>query len=87
MPHYSYTCTGSHQYGRYKNDKVTDLAAHGRQNFAGALANSCNCVFGDISNKLGKSTLEEYVKKSGLMNSYDVDDIKTKPQRDRKSVV
>lgn len=76
---YSYTCTGSHQYGRYKNDKVTDLAAHGRQNFAGALANSCNCAFGDISNKLGKSTLEEYVKKSGLMNSYDIDGIKTKP--------
>lgn len=76
---YSYNCTGSHQYGTYSKDKVTDLKPHGRVNFASALANSCNCAFGDISNKLGKNTLEEYVKKSGLTNSYDIDGIKTKP--------
>lgn len=76
---WSYTCTGEDKYGDYKSDKVTCIRAHGKQNFKEALANSCNCAFGRISNELGASKLKAMTKQSGLTSEYDIDGIKTTP--------
>lgn len=75
---WSYDCNGSEQYGSYEKDKVKCVYPHGHVDFEEALAKSCNCAFGRLANEVGAKKLEEYTKKSGLMNSYDINGIKTK---------
>lgn len=74
---YSYTveCSGSVDYGH--GDRVTDMSAHGTVDLKEALEVSCNCYFGQLSEKLGASVLEEYTKKAMLTDSLDIDGIKT----------
>lgn len=54
---------------------------HGHQTFEQALANSCNVAFGLIANQLGNDTLANYVDKSGLTTSTNIDGAKTSPSR------
>lgn len=70
-------CAGYVDYGH--GDKVTDLATHGRVNLGKALEVSCNCYFGQLSEKLGGNTIEKYVHKTLLDKSIDINGIKTTP--------
>ena len=69
---WSYNCTGSRTYG---NEKITCVSAHGKENFRQALANSCNCGFADLTEKVGAGKMRKYTKKAGLTTSYDIDGI------------
>lgn len=72
---YSIRCTGHKNYGH--GDKVTDLAAHGNVDLKKALEVSCNIYFGQLAEKLGAGTMEEYVEKAGLTKSLDINGIHT----------
>jgi len=76
---YTYTvnCTGSVDYGG--GYSLTCTSAHGTVDLEKALEVSCNCYFGQLTEKLGSTLLEKYVNKAGLMNSYDINGIKTTP--------
>ena len=71
---WTFTCTGSHDLG---GSLITCPKVHGTMDFYGALANSCNCAFGQLANDLGQKTMEKYVEKMGLTSSYDVNGIGT----------
>ena len=68
-------CTGSIDYGH--GDKVTDLAVHGTVNLKKALEVSCNCYFARLSERLGDGQMKVYTEKVGLMDSVDINGIKT----------
>lgn len=68
-------CTGSHSYGG--EYAVTDVSAHGTVDLKEALEVSCNVYFGQLAEKLGPRLMKEYTKKAGLMESYDINGIKT----------
>lgn len=71
------SCAGSVDYGH--GDEVTDLDAHGSVTLAKALEVSCNCYFGQLSEKLGGSILEKYVHKTLLDAELDINGMKTVP--------
>lgn len=73
---WKYTCTGQDDYG--STDRVTCQEAHGEVDLKQALADSCNCYFGRLSQQLGPALLEEYTKKIGLTASQNVSGISTK---------
>jgi peptidoglycan glycosyltransferase len=66
-------------YGKidYASEAVTCETAHGKQTFRGAFANSCNCAFAQIAEKVGKSKMVEYVKKFEVANRLSFDGITT----------
>ena len=66
---YSFECTGSFSIG---GDRVTCPSAHGTVDLATALTRSCNCAFADLSLRLGGSTLENYARKAGLLDSLSI---------------
>ncbi len=68
-------CGGVEDYGH--GDKVTDLAVHGTVDMKKALEVSCNIYFGQLAEKVGAGTLEKYVGKAGLDESYNIDGIVT----------
>ncbi len=68
-------CSGVEDYGH--GDKVTDLSVHGTVDMKKALEVSCNIYFGQLAEKIGASTLEKYVGKAGLDDSYNIDGIET----------
>ncbi len=72
---YSINCTGSVDYGH--GDEVTDLAAHGNVSLKKALEVSCNCYFGQLTEKVGGNLMEKYTEKCGLTRSCDIDGIET----------
>lgn len=74
---WTYTCTGKEQYGTAGVDKITCPYAHGTVTFEEALAKSCNCAFGKLTERIGADKMEEYTKKAGLMDSYNVDGVNT----------
>ncbi|HIW39775.1 MAG TPA: penicillin-binding protein [Candidatus Eubacterium pullicola] len=76
---WTYTCTGSEQYGSYSGDRITCLYPHGTVNFEEALAESCNCAFGELANKVGAENLKKYTEMAGLTSSYDINGINTRP--------
>lgn len=71
---WTYTCTGSDEYGP---DKVTCLKAHGTVNLQQALSDSCNIYFGRLANELGHDIMNEYVEKTGLTKSRKVNGVNT----------
>ena len=73
---YEVDCTGSIDYGH--GDEVTDLSVHGEVDLKKALEVSCNCYFAKLSEKVGGETLKEYVGKTGLDKSYDIDGMETR---------
>lgn len=70
----SFTCTGAYQLS---GGKVTCENAHGKQTMKQAFANSCNCAFAQLSEKLGGQTLAAYVEKFGIVAPVSFDGITT----------
>ena len=70
----TYTCTGSVNIG---GNDVTCPKNHGEVDFAGALASSCNCYFGQLAVDIGAEKMQQYVDELRLTASYDLDGIKT----------
>ena len=62
---------------RVNGQTITCPGAHGEMDFYGALANSCNCAFAQISLELGADTIESYAKKLGFLNSQSLSGIPT----------
>lgn len=58
-------------------DEVTCEHYHGEQTLREALANSCNCAFAQVTELLGKDTLERYVKQFQITKSIRFDGITT----------
>ena len=70
----TFTCTGSYEIGE---DAITCEDAHWDQSLKEAFCNSCNCAFAQISQQLGKETLQQYVEKFGITQSVRFDGITT----------
>lgn len=70
---WSYTCSG---VSYINGEKITCTAAHGTVDFDRALAVSCNCAFGELSQQVGGAALEEYTEKLGLTSAYDIDGVR-----------
>lgn len=71
---FSYTCTGSLTLN---GEKITCPSVHGTQNFATALANSCNGAFATLATQVGGKTLEKYAKEAGLTSKVNVNGLNT----------
>ena len=70
----TFTCTGSDEI---EGSRITCPKYHGTMDFSGALANSCNCVFGKLAVEMGPKVMKKYVDEMGLTSSYDVNGIHT----------
>ena len=70
----TWTCTGSTTVG---DGAVTCPRAHGEQDIAAALANSCNGVFALLANELGGAVLTSYTEQAGLTGRYSVSGLTT----------
>ena len=70
----TWTCTGSTTVG---DGAVTCPRAHGEQDIAAALANSCNGVFALLANELGGAVLTSYTEQAGLTGRYSVSGLNT----------
>ena len=69
-----FKCTGKYKIdGEY----VTCQSVHGTMDFYGALANSCNCAFAEMTLEMGKGTMKSKVKELGLTSAYDINGIKS----------
>lgn len=73
---WEYTCTGEDDYG--STDRVTCQEPHGTVDLKQALADSCNCYFGRLSQQLGAGILSEYTNRTGLTASREISGIPTK---------
>ncbi len=71
---FSYTCTGSLTLN---GEKITCPSVHGTQDFATALANSCNGAFATLATQVGGKTLEKYAKEAGLTSKVNVNSLNT----------
>lgn len=71
---FSYTCTGSLTLN---GEKITCPSVHGTQDFATALANSCNGAFATLATQVGGKTLEKYAKDAGLTSKVNVNGLNT----------
>ena len=71
---FSYTCTGSLTLN---GEKITCPSVHGTQDFATALANSCNGAFATLATHVGGKTLEKYAKEAGLTSKVNVNGLNT----------
>ncbi len=69
-----FTCTGSWSIG---NATITCPSEHGTQTIQDALANSCNCVFGQLATEVGAETMQTYFEKAGLADSISISGIQT----------
>ncbi len=65
-----FTCTGVYEYGV---DRVTCERSHGKLNLKGALANSCNCAFAQISQLVGAENMTVCVEKYGVVQPLSFD--------------
>lgn len=74
MEKWTYECDGS---ADFEGGRVTCPSVHGRQDFYGALANSCNCAYAELANSLGAQKIKEYTEKMRLTDSYDINGIET----------
>lgn len=72
---WTYRCTGYQSYGG--GDRVTCQEAHGKVDLQQALADSCNCYFGELARQLGPDLMKEYAEKAGLTLSREVNGIST----------
>ena len=70
----TFRCTASYDY---PTDPVTCEYAHGEMSFDQALAQSCNCVFAGIVDRLGAQTLERYVRKYKVTERVSFDGVTT----------
>ena len=56
---------------------VRCTGTHGTQTVEQALANSCNCAFGQLALELGADTLAKYAEKLGITETHKLDGITT----------
>ncbi|MEG1316590.1 MAG: penicillin-binding transpeptidase domain-containing protein, partial [Oscillospiraceae bacterium] len=70
----SFECRGSVNVG---GDQINCTGVHGMQTIEDALANSCNCAFSELSQKLGGETIEKYAEDFGLLKSHKISGIET----------
>lgn len=70
----TFTCSGKIEYG---TEAVTCLSRHGKQNMRTALANSCNCAYAQIAELVGKTNMEKYVHKFGIIKPLSFDGVTT----------
>ena len=70
----TFTCEGSYEVG---GQKITCEGVHGQIGFTQALAQSCNCAFGQIAQQLGIQTMETYAEKLGITAPLEFDGLKT----------
>lgn len=70
----TFTCTGSCVFGP---DEITCEDPHYDQTLQQAFRNSCNCVFAQLSERLGPQKLRGYVEKFGVMDSISFDGVNT----------
>lgn len=66
----TFTCRGKIAYG---TEAVTCEKAHGTQSLKQAFANSCNCAFAQIAEKVGKNNMVNYVKQFGVTQKLSFD--------------
>ncbi len=69
-----FVCTGELKIG---DNTVTCEHAHGTMTLSEAFARSCNVTFASLATELGGETLQEYVQKAGLTQSYALGTIRT----------
>lgn len=72
--HRSFSCSGSLNV---KGVSVNCTGVHGEQTIEQALANSCNCAFGQIALELGPDILAQYAEKLGITQQLKLDSITT----------
>ncbi len=74
----TFTCKGKYTTGKGKGDgDVICNGTHGKLNFERALNVSCNSVFAELANEMGKETLTETVRALGFGKSVTVSKAKT----------
>lgn len=69
-----FTCYGRYAYG---TEAVTCESAHGTLDLRSALAQSCNCAFAQIAEKVGRKNMTAYVQKFRITEPVQFDDIST----------
>lgn len=69
-----FTCNGTYVI---QNGDITCQQSHGTQNLKEAFANSCNCAFAQIAERLGSQKLERYVKLFGITDAVSFDGLTT----------
>lgn len=69
-----FTCSGRIEYG---TETVTCGVVHGRQTLMAALANSCNCAYAQIAEKIGRKNMLKYVEQFGVTESISFDGVTT----------
>ena len=72
----SFWCEGSSVVG---GAVLNCTGSHGSQTIEQALANSCNCAFGEIALQLGADTLAEYAEKLGITQELTLDGMTVTP--------
>ena len=70
----TFTCS---QYLDLPGGTIVCTGWHGQQNISQALANSCNCAFGELALELGSETIAETAKKLGVSGSLTLDGAST----------
>lgn len=68
----TFTCTGRVEYGP---DAVTCEKAHGKLDFDGAMAQSCNCAYAAIIAQIGEEKLDAFVQQSMVTESVSFDGV------------
>lgn len=71
---FSFTCDGENEF---RGTKIRDVYSHGTVDFKGALAQSCNGAFGELTREVGSDVMSEYVEKTGLTEPVKVNGIET----------
>ena len=71
---FSFQCKGEVSYGDHS---ITCPSRHGWVGLSDALADSCNCAFGELANQVGSETLRKYAKEAGLLDRLEVSGLKT----------
>lgn len=71
---WTYKCDGTNDVN---GEKITCTSAHGTVDLYGALSNSCNCAYAQLTLEIGADAMKEYVEKLGLTKSYNVNGIET----------
>ncbi len=72
----SFWCEGSSVVG---GAVLNCTGSHGSQTIEQALANSCNCAFGEIALELGADTLAEYAERLGITQELTLDGMTVTP--------
>ena len=73
-----FICTGKVEYGSGSNiATVTCESVHGKQDLKAALANSCNCAFAQIAEKIGRKNMQTAVKAFQITEPVKFDGVTT----------